>query len=647
MGIGSKLLDPTYSPVEVFTPSNFYFKKIIKCPVKFTTDPLEYSESFLEYKLRPLQKEVLIDLFSKDVSGKDIYDVAVLILGMRAGKSALSGILGSFLLQKLLAMDSPSKELGQLPGYPLTGEYIATSEQQSKQTAYSSFESIVLNTLWWSKYIAYLKEREATEGRETLFQRLQRSVSFPEKNLHVLSLHSNSASLAGLTAFFVGFDELSRFNVSDGSIQEKSEARSAQAVYFTASRAAKSLSPFSKIIVTTSPMYEDDFGMQLLGMAKTLKAGKHVDAMNRIRAKYPEKVENSIAYNYTTYEVNPKSDENPSGYNEDSFKSERISNPTAYYRDYEALPAAAISPFIEHPEMIDKCVVKQKDPVALFEDIITEETISNQYMHETRRYVAKKITPLRGDKFKKYFICSDAGETKDSFVVAMGHGEEVDYVGLNSKGEKVEAKRYKAVIDLLEVWKPVKEEKLTVSFQNVEEVILTLGEYFHVSKAIYDQWQSVESIQRIFSKGIYTDRLGATLEMYDVLKLLIYQGLIDIPDNQLLNHELRTLECIKNKKVDHPPGMSKDLSDAVCRVAWCIYEDCIRDSIQGNFLMPLSQSLPTIRSVATAYEYFRNSQMNDIYYNNSSFGVFGDGASGNVFGKETVVRGNVMPNFNK
>ena len=782
MGISDRLVDSNYIPEITGTSANdFDFVKVIKCPVTFTDDPIEYAEGYLKYKLKPIQRNILIDLFSTDAEGQSIYNHAVFIAGMRclglgtevlmydgsvkkvedivvgdvlmgpdgtsrnvlstttgksmlyrvrqshgmdyivnsahvlslkrekdervinisigsylkkfrrwkkshkgykgsfieiallssikvsiagigdyagftvdgdnlfclsdgtvthnSGKSILGGLSGSFLMQKLLAMDDPGTALGQVPGQKFVAEYIATSEQQSKQTAFAAFMNIINNTDWWRKYIAYLRERELKEGKGTLFDMLQRSVLFPSKNLEAHSLHSNSQSLAGFTAFFVCFDEMSRFDVSDTAVQQQSEKRSAQAVYFTAARAAKTLSGFSKILTITSPMYETDFGMQLLYMSKEVKAGPSTKRMiDALRTRYTDRVDDIIGYHYCTYEANPKTQEDPHGYTEKSFDAEKKANYSAFMRDYMAVPPAAISPFFELPERIEKSVYHGREPLVIFNDDIIQRAVGD----EVRRYMGKRIQVVNTNKIQKYFICCDQGAVKDSFVVAMGHGEISEIDLPDARGKTVKTERHKVVIDFVEAWKPNKEDRITVSFENVEDVIKVLNSCFYIDRVVYDQWHSTESIERLFSEGIMTSKLGADLEMYETFKILLYSGMIDLPDNDTLLTELRQLSVIKNKKIDHPQAGSKDIADAVARVVWCVYLDSIRDAVHGKFMHPMGQPIATIRSVATAAEIMKDDMYNEV----PNYGIFGSTSNGkSVFGKSTIVQCNVVPNI--
>ena len=643
MGIGNKLLDIDYKPEEnISSDFNLYssFKKVVKCPVSFTEDPIEYAESYIGFRLMPLQKNMIIDLFSVDENGYPLFDTLVSIMGMRSSKSVTASIIVSFLKQKLIAMDNPGKQMGQAPGQKLVAEYIATSELQSKNTAYAALVNIISNTPWWMKYIAYLQEREINEGKETLFSISQKRIAFLEKNVESLSLHSNSNSIAGYTAFAVVGDEWSRLSVisSGAATQTQTESNTAEAIYNTCSRALKSIRPFSKQIIVTSPLYEDDFGMKMLCKAGTIRAGKHKNYIEILRSKTPEKLKRVLGYYYTTLEVAGKCPENPNGFTEEDFEGERSDNMTAYLRDFECIPPATVAPYIDRIDLVEKCTIHNRPIVATFQTHIFEESITTLRGIESRRYIGKQILLASSDMMKKYFICCDQGEKKDAFVLCMGHGEEVDFSSVDGTGRSVSMKKNKVIIDLLEAWEPDKENKITVSFQNVEEIIKVLSSKFFIHSVLFDQWQSTEAIQRLFSSGIHTEKIGATLEMYDVAKMLMYSDMVEFPRDEKLIQELRTLNLIKGKKIDHNENNTKDRSDAFIRVIFKVYTDSIKDAITGTDMMPKAAFYPTVRS------------MQGPEYNLMSYGgnLVGGGMGGNIFGsRDTYVQGNVLPNLDR
>jgi len=641
MPIGDKLLDDQYKPDEEFIlklPTLQVNKNSLPCPVTFTTDPIEYAESekYLGIKLFPLQKQFLEDLYSVDSNGYPIYDEGVFIAGMRGGKSVLAAIIGTFQTHKLLSFDNPGKALGQLSGQRITVQCISSSQAQSNETAYAAIEAVLKSTYWWMQYISWLQERELQEGgKYSLFVQTKTSIEFKEKNIAILSLHSNSAALAGKTSACCIFDELSRFNVATNELQAKTQTRTAQAVYNTVSRAAKSLKPFSKIVTITSPMYEDDYGMRLLYRCGTIKAHSQKHIIEQLSSQVPYKVPRMIGYHATTMELNPN-------LTEEDFASEKIASYDAYKRDYLAIPPSASNPFFEYPDKVIQAFVKA-EPGVIFNTTIEEKAIFTDKLIQ-RKYVTKQIISYKPPLLHcVYAIACDPGESEDSFTVCMGHYEiegqnpQVNMISYNQvQQEELQSRNYRIIIDFIEEWKPDRVEKVTVSFENIEQIILYLSTVYGVKDVVYDSWSSVQSIQTLFSAGINTVKMNCNLQMYQNLKSLIYSGYIVIPDNPKLVKELKQLELIKNQKVDHPPDGSKDLADALCRVVWCLQNKIISDAALAYSTKGMAVHLPTRRTLLDP--------LDTIGYDD--VGPFTDYS--NVFGsKPTFVHTNIISNLDK
>lgn len=664
MGFGDKLFDttdiiPASGGQANASLSSIYLNNGVgRCPVPFTDDPIEYCESkqYLDMKLRPLQKNFIIDMYSTDPKGHPLYEEGIIISGMRSGKSVTAAFIATFQAHRLLSMEDPGKQLGQIAGERLTIQCLATSLEQAGETIYSKIETMVFNKRnWWGKYIEWLQKRELQPGAGgpgSLYASFTNHIEFFEKNVAFLALHSNSGSLAGKTSACVVFDELSRFDVAEGSVQSKTQKKTAQAVYNTASRAATSLRPFSKVITITSPMYEDDYGMRLLLMAGKFKGGSQSAVVESLRARVPEKNPGLLGYHSTTFEFNPAFDPdgNPivGGMAEDQpfFVGKRVQDPEAYRRDYLAIPPSAVSPFIEYPERMLPCVKKDMFPIAMFSDKFIEDIAESEGNYYTRRYIAKDIVIVEPNKVTKYYVCCDQGEKKDSYVVAMGHGEEITKKETDTAtGKENTFTAYRVVIDLVEAWVPNRQDRVTVHFKNVEECIIKLAQSFNIVSVTYDQWQNISALQNLFANGIYTEQMGATFEMYETLKMMIYSNLIILPQNETLLRELRQLNALKGKSVDHPSDGSKDLADAVCRVAWKLFCAYVRDAYQGNFMAPNLQRFPTLRSIAQASEFMMGDQMGipaSVFGQDRQVGM--SMSSGGIFTGE-YVRTTVQPNL--
>lgn len=89
---------------------------------------------------------------------------------------------------------------------------------------------------------------------------------------------------------------------------------------------------------------------------------------------------------------------------------------------------------------------------------------------------------------------------------------------------------------------------------------------FHIRAASMDGWQSIDNKQILQVGGIEAVLLSMdrTEEPYRLLRKLFEEGRIKVPFSKLLRQELLHLQMDpKRRKIDHPPGGSKDLSDAV------------------------------------------------------------------------------------
>lgn len=649
----NRLLDNTYVPSTTSVSINYLTPKKKECPVNFTEDPVEFCESpeYLGTKLRPLQRDFITELYSVDGNNYPKYDSGVFIAGMRGGKSALAAFIAAFQLHRLLSMKEPALELHQIRGQRLAIQFIANSEAQAKETAYATFETLITNSFWYTKYIGWLKEREREDHLpiDSLFEHKAQSIEFYEKNIVVLSLNSNSATAVGKTSPCCIFDELSRFDVAENDIQAKTQKRVAQAIYDGVAKSATSLMPFSKVVTITSPMYEDDYGMRLLYQSGTFRGGSQSNIIYTLRKQYPDKAERMLGYHFTTFEMNPltndKGEMQLGGFSPEQtfFKSKRNESPEGFRRDFLAIPPSAVSPFFEYPERLESCVMNNTPKILFFDREFQESVERDGLSTSVRNYIGKSIQIIKDDRMTDFYISCDQGEKKDAFVVAMAHGESLPYETIDAQGKLITYTRYKVIIDFIECWVPDRERRVTVSFPNVEEIIFTLHKHFNIKKVVFDQWNSTESIQRLFSKGIptYKTNPSENLKKYEILKTLFYNGLIEMPANDRLLKELRQLNLIKGVRVDHSSMGSSDASDAVARVVFEVYVNVLQQAIQGDMPGPMRVGIPTLRSMTSMYEYMKAPLISP----EAGLPQGRRNAGSQVFGHGIKVEQNVFPNF--
>lgn len=92
---------------------------------------------------------------------------------------------------------------------------------------------------------------------------------------------------------------------------------------------------------------------------------------------------------------------------------------------------------------------------------------------------------------------------------------------------------------------------------------------FTIGLVTFDTYESRDSIQVLETWGIESDTLSVdrNAKPYVNFKELIYDNRFEGYYDKLLLNELEGLTLLPNGKVDHPPGGSKDMSDAVCGAA--------------------------------------------------------------------------------
>jgi len=173
------------------------------------------------------------------------------------------------------------------------------------------------------------------------------------------------------------------------------------------------------------------------------------------------------------------------------------------------------------------------------------------------------------------FVGCDPGLSGDTYALVCGYCERIS---LENKVLAEAAARFKVmsmpVIDLIIEFKPIKDKaglKIPVDFVNVQNVVSVLNMIFPGMRKInYDHWQSELAKQQLESEGVQAEVkfFGAKLQyqLYVHLRRVIYSGLFRCIQHPKLKTELRQLLDINHNKVDHPPGGSKDIADALSMV---------------------------------------------------------------------------------
>jgi hypothetical protein len=228
-----------------------------------------------------------------------------------------------------------------------------------------------------------------------------------------------------------------------------------------------------------------------------------------------------------------------------SFKSD----PDKAKRDFGAIPSMSIQAFMPHLDMIDGMFTEEESPLQPNGDYVFSE----------------------GALRVNYYIHIDLALNKDGkgdhAGIAMAHFDGWEENTITGEKQK------KVVVDLAE--KIGAGNTGEIRFEDIRNKVYTLKKKgYNIKKVTLDQFQSADTIQTLKSKGIRAEyqSVDRTVEPYQTLKELIYSGRIKCHKSEDLRDELRRLEITKANKVDHPPGGSKDVSDAVCGAVYAVMQ---------------------------------------------------------------------------
>jgi len=209
------------------------------------------------------------------------------------------------------------------------------------------------------------------------------------------------------------------------------------------------------------------------------------------------------------------------------YKKSFDENPDKAWRDLGARPSLVLEPYFKQWKLVESCIDTQ-----LAHPFDNDGRIQEWF---------------RGDMRFLYYMHFDLALKYDACGVALAHRD----------GDNV-------IVDMMLRIKG--EANKEIDLKGVRDIVYELQRRgFNLGKVTYDQYQSAESIQDLTKRGIESEKLSMDSSMapYETLKEMIYSGKVRYYQYEYFLSELKRLELIKGKKVEHPSKGSKDVTDAV------------------------------------------------------------------------------------
>lgn len=282
------------------------------------------------------------------------------------------------------------------------------------------------------------------------------------------------------------------------------------------------------LVMISSPRYVDDFIEKKMKEAETNKR-----IFTRRRASF----ESQPAERFSGKKIEIEGYTIPMEY-----ETEARRNFERFKRDILAIPSLALEPYFRQWNLVEAGI----DP-----------NLKIPFSPDTNIF----YNWFGGNPNYQYYMHIDLSLTTDATGIAMCH----------KQGELL-------IIDLMMRIKAPKGREIDLA--EIKGIVFELkSRGFGIAKCTFDQFQSASSIQELNKQGLNSERLSVDKDLaaYETLKEGIYVGKIKYYQYEPFMEEMKRLEVIQGKKVDHPANSSKDICDAV---AGAVY-NCVIN--QNNF----------------------------------------------------------------
>lgn len=238
-------------------------------------------------------------------------------------------------------------------------------------------------------------------------------------------------------------------------------------------------------------------------------------------------------------------------------------------REIAGVSTLARHPFLINVDVVSSCFGKT-------DSIFEQDKVD---FVETQLHILKDR--IKNPQYPR-FAHIDLGLTSDNAGIAIGYVDK--FVTVNRDEERSEVLPSIVIDGVLAVAPPTNGEILFYKIRRVLYLLKDLG--VNIRWITFDSFQSVDSQQLLMAKGFLTgmQSIDKSEEPYGFLKAALYDKRISCPIHNITLKELVSLERdTKTGKIDHPPGGSKDCSDALAGV---VYGLTLRREVWAMFNIP-------------------------------------------------------------
>jgi len=549
-------------------------------------DPVEFIESREYCNLKDECAQCIKDDFRKIFVGPPLeWETGTVILdgAIGCGKSYELSLMMAYITHCLLCLRRPASfflkrnpDRAISPGSKLTIVNTSLNQKNARKIVFSSVQEKIVGNRWFMTHYPP-DQRVKTEMifDPTPESNVLRLRAIEEgrvyKNVCIFPGSSSAASVVGYDVFCGVVDEATLFRTEHG--EDKADG-----VFEALTRRITSrFGSMGMRIMAGSPMYTEDFLERKIRDARLnpIDAGKKIYAIRRTSwdRHYPRwfTEKKPVFHVHTeTFEIiedpdtyEPANDRWVAIPKTPEYLSNFKKNPQGAMRDLAARPTGALARFFEDPRVVEQRVNRLRLHPILRDGTLRPDFVPTDPETWHNIHIDMAMGGRQTKRLDNVDISSQKAKKHDALGIAMAHihgenpeGQSIYYIDLMHRlMGQVERRTPRGRI-----------ERSAIRMREIVDWCLVLrSRGFKIGKVTIDGFQSEHLLQTLEDKGfsvayVSVDRSTAP---YIDLKESILEGRIDYYYHPVFIKEMKDLERVAGKKIDHVPGGSKDLADAV------------------------------------------------------------------------------------
>lgn len=514
----------------------------------------------IERGVRKTIRSTLQDIMGDDIDGRRMtkFSLAMITGGIGIGKTTIASIVLPWMTHWVLCLRNPQDYFDLLPGSRIAFMQMSTSEDQAKEVLFGDIKARILHSPWF-------------RDKYPFDPNFKNQIRFP-KDIWIIPGDSSETTFEGYNILGGILDEADSHKVT----KDKDYAEDG----------------FNTIHARVTSRFQDRGFVLVIGQMKKstgFAARKYQEMKNDPKAYVarmsiweslgwdrflkPDGTRDSFWYDTKRKQIVPDGIGDLIGADRDHL----IEIPTVYRRDFEnkpekalkdlaGIPPAVGDPFISLVHKIEACRDRWKERYPTVGSPARPDRVLERWFRapDTRPRAIHIDMAYSGDG--------------DALGLAMGHVDAV--VEIDN-----ERKPY-IVFDLLYRWKvPAGQE---IFLGDVRRFIYALRDDlgFKIGDVTMDGFESTDTKQQMARRRFNTEYVSVdktTLPYHD-LREAIYEDRLEFPpymvqynmgDDHLIEIAVKELmELVdEGKKIDHPVGGSKDVTDAMAGVTYTLMGD--------------------------------------------------------------------------